>query len=257
MPVLPNSAARYELAPSQYRAAMDVLLPVAAHVGYHFSADDISSAAHAADIAATHELFSNTKELYHEALRYAHSRIWPTWSQEDSDELERMIPGDAIRRFSLATFERFREFPDAVRLIVAENMFQRATITTTVGILEDSPVVLVIDRLLMRGHDVGAFRTGVSAEDLFVLLTSLCAFPITQGPIFHALYGMDISDAQNTEGMGKMISDATVTFLSTTMATTQGSSYTHSSHSPSLGSSVAASLYSSQEYPSEDDFNLS
>lgn len=234
---------------------MDTLLPAAARAGFQFSAEDINSSARAAGISPTHEIFANTRELYHEALRYAHTRIWPTWTNEDSASLEKQIPADAIRQFVEATMHRFRDYPDAVRLIVAENMFNRCEVSSTVGLLEDSPVVLLIDRLLMRGHDVGAFRTGVSAEDVFILITALCAFPLTQGNIFHALYGMNITDDQNSVGMTMMASDAVVAFLSTTMDTTQGSSYTHSSHSHSMGSSVAASLYSSEEYYADEDFD--
>lgn len=255
MPSLPNSAARYEMAASQYRSALEAVLPAAARAGYHFTEADIVTAARAAGIAPTHDLFANTRELYHEALRYAHALIWPEWSQDEALALEKMIPGEAVRRFVDVTMRRFHDHPDAVRLIVSENMFNRSDLSSTVGVLEDSPVVLMIDRMLMRGHDVGAFRTGVSAEDVFVLVTALCAFPLTQGHAFHALYGMNITDAQNSVGMTLMASDAVVAFLSTTMDTTQGASYTHSSHSHSMGSSVAASLYSSEEYYSDEDFD--
>lgn len=242
------------MAASQYCSALDAVLPVAARVGYQFTEADVVASARAAGISPTHALYVDRRELYHEALRYAHALIWPEWSPDEETALEKMIPADAVRRFVEVTVRRFREHPDAVRLIVAENMFDRCNLSSAVGILEDSPVVLMIDRMLMHGHDVGAFRTGVSAEDIFVLLTALCAFPLTQGHAFYALYGMDIADARNSVGMTLMASDAVLAFLSTTMDTTQGASYTHSSLSHAIGSSVAASLYSSEDYYSDENF---
>ena len=48
----------------------------------------------------------------------------------------------------------------------------------------------------------------------------------------------------NRRGLVELTCDAVLAFLTTTMPTEQGSSYTHSSHSAAVGSSVAASLYS-------------
>ena len=255
MPILPNSAARYEMSASQYRLALEPLLPEAARVGFHLSAEAVHSAAQAAGISPTNELFSDMRELYHELLRYAHTCVWPSAEDPAFEGLENKIPGDAVREFVDTTMERFQQHPDAVRLIVSENMWNRADVSNSVGVLEDSPVVLLIDRLLMRGHDVGAFRTDVSAEDVFVLVTALCGFPMTQAHAFHALYGMDITDEQNSVGMKNMASDAVVAFLSTTLNTMQGASYTHSSLSPSMGASVAASLYSSEDFDTVEEFN--
>lgn len=231
---------------------MEQLLPLHAAYGVRVPGEMLMTIAENVGLPISHPLFLDATELYHESLRFAHTRIWPNWSQEDSEELERMIPADAIEKFVEESFKRCHQHADAVRLIVAENMFHRTNLGTSVGVLEDSPVVLVVDRLLMRGHDVGAFRNRVSAEDVFVLITALCAFPATQGPAFHALYGMDVTDEQNNAGMIRLAQDAVVAFLTTTKATSQGNSYTHASQSNTLGSSVADSLYASEHFYAED-----
>jgi hypothetical protein len=120
-------------------------------------------------------------------------------------------------------------------------------------VLESSPVVLQIDRVLMRGQDYGAFRPGISAEDVYVLITSLCCFPASQGTTFHTHYGTDLDNAQTVDGLEKLACDAVLAFLTTSMPTTQGSSYTHASPTKTTPSSVSASLYTAGDGGGVDD----
>ncbi|WOH93922.1 hypothetical protein [Corynebacterium urealyticum] len=110
------------------------------------------------------------------------------------------------------------------------------------------PVILQIDRALLRGHDLGAFRTGVSAEDVYILILGLSGFATLHRNTFYALYGMDVREPHNESGVTELACDAVVAFLTTPMRTRQDNSYTHSSPSEIVGESVAASLYDSEEF---------
>lgn len=251
-PHLPQSARHYDLSAEQYIAALEATLPVIARVGSNLTDSHLKSIASQSRLPRENSLLQDNEALYEEALRYAHSSIWPLPVSQEEDQGARQTPVEALRELVRATFVRFQTHPNAVRAIVSENMFGTADLTRRIGFLEESPVVLHLDRVLMRGHDIGAFRYGVSAEDVFILITSLCAFATTQGPLFHALYGMDATDEPNSRGLSEMTCDAVVAFLTTTMPTSQGTSYTHSSPSGSHGTSVAASLYNENcEVPSE------
>lgn len=242
-PHLPASATWYGLGDKQYIQAMNATVNIAVRVGAAFTPQHLAAIAQAARLSPTCELLSSPERLFEEALRYAHSSIWPVpLNGYDNPEMDRS-PVREMRNLVGATYTRFATHPNAVRLIVAENLLGDPQLVHRVGVLEDSPVVLHIDRVLMRGHDIGAFRSGVSAEDTYVLITSLCSFAVTQGATFHALYGMDSTTADNEAGLQRLTCDAVIAFLATTMPTTQGTSYTHASHSSVLGSSVAASLY--------------
>ncbi|MBC2681085.1 hypothetical protein GSS87_01420 [Corynebacterium sp. 4HC-13] len=237
---------------ADYVSVMRHSLPILARSGTAISSQSLHEIGNAVGVSPSCPLLRHPQRLYEEGLRFAMAQIWPPADAPELDGLADLIPADAVRNFVSATFRRFQAHPDCLRLLIAENLFNTLDLPRRVGVMEDSPVVLQLDRLLMRGYDVGAFREGISAEDLYVVILSLCAFPVASGSTFHALYGMNVSDPANAEGLEKLIVDNVVAFLTSTMPTSQGSSYTHSSQSPGMGSSVAAHLYS-REYAELND----
>lgn len=243
MPQIQKSAARFGLSAEQYAAAMEATLPIAARVGARLNDRHLVAIANAGGFPPSSELLASSENLYHEALLYAHLCIWPepTFTEKP---IGKVTPAAAVREVVTKTYLRFQEHPHAVRLIASENLFGNPDFASTAGLAEESPVVLDLDRVLMLGHDIGAFREGVSAEDVYVLISSLSSFAITQGPLFHSLYGMNPTDERNTKGLIELTVDAVLAFLTTTMPSNQGTSYTHSSQSSKMGSSVATSLYS-------------
>ncbi|WP_231913308.1 hypothetical protein [Corynebacterium jeikeium] len=251
-PHLPASAAWYGLGEQQYIQAMNTAVTIAIRVGAAFTPEHLVAIAQAARLPQNCELLDSPARLYEEALRYAHSSIWPvSLNGYDNPEMD-SSPVREMRKFVAATYTRFATHPDAVRLIVAENLLGDPELVHRIGVLEDSPVVLHLDRVLMRGHDIGSFRNGVSAEDTYALITALCSFAVTQGPTFHSLYGMDPTAPDNEDGLRNLTCDAVIAFLTTTMPTDQGASYTHASHSSVIGSSVAASLYHHARHEDEE-----
>lgn len=254
---LPQSWSRWGLTEEQYVDVMRHSLPVLARVGTSVDQRIVRDIAAVAHTTASAKIFADTQELYTEGLRFAFAQLWPSQSADELEDVQDLIPADALRAFVVATYRRFQAHPDALRLIISENLFSTANIASRVGVLESSPVVLQVDRLLMRGHDVGAFRDGISAEDLYILMMSVAAFPVASGSTFHSLYGMNATDEVNTVGMEALVADAVLAFLTTNMPTSQGSSYTHSSLSAGMGPSVAARLYSMEALPSTVSRGLS
>ena len=63
---------------------------------------------------------------------------------------------------------------------------------------------------------------------------------------------MDSSTPENEDGLRTLTCDAVIAFLTTTMPTNQGASYTHASHSSVIGTSVAASLYNHARHEDEE-----
>lgn len=247
---LPATWSCYGLTRDQYVALMYHSLPILARVGATLSRNMIRTITHASGVPASCSLLQDGAALYEEGLRFAMRQVWVPSPTAGVEDLSTTTPADAIRTLVRITYRRFQANPDALRLIISENLFGTAERTHRVGVFEESPVVLQLDRVLMRGHDVGAFRSGVSAEDLYILILSLCGFPVSVGSTFQMLYGMNVTDAANAAGMEALVQDAVLAFLTTHMPTSQGTSYTHSSLSPGVGSSVAASLYSNESMPS-------
>ncbi|AGP30354.1 TetR/AcrR family transcriptional regulator [Corynebacterium terpenotabidum] len=236
--VLPDSFRRYGCSIDEYRLILDTALPELVRSGLEASTGDIAVGA---GVPADHPLLSDVEVLYDEALRYSFRLLWPRPSDMD---VENLAPAEAVRTLVRTAYWRHRENPDAVRLILTENIQGHARVPGRPEILESSPVVLQIDRVLMRGQDFGAFRPGVSAEDVYVLITSLCTFPSAQGTTFHGHYATDVDYGPTVDGLELLACDAVLSFLTTSMPTSQGSSYTHSSPAATTPGSVSASLYS-------------
>ncbi|WP_066584793.1 TetR/AcrR family transcriptional regulator [Corynebacterium provencense] len=236
--VLPETFRRYGCSIDEYRLILDTALPELVRSGLDANVSDIAVGA---GVPVDHPLLSDVEVLYDEALRYSFRLLWPRPSDMD---VEDFTPAEAVRVLVRTAYRRHRAHPDAVRLILTENIQGHAHVTGRPEILEASPVVLQIDRVLMRGQDFGAFRPGISAEDVFVLITSLCTFPAAQGATFHAHYATDVDYGPTVEGLEQLACDAVLAFLTTSMPTSQGSSYTHASPTTSAPSSVSASLYS-------------
>ncbi|HIW92394.1 MAG TPA: TetR family transcriptional regulator [Candidatus Corynebacterium avicola] len=234
---LPGTHRRYGCSVEEYRLVLDTAIPELVRSGLAAETRDIAVGA---GVSPNHPLLRNTQVLYDEALRYAFRLIWP---RPEDLEVERLVPAEAVRTLVRTAYRRHRAHPDAVRLIVTENIAGHGQIGGRLDVLESSPVVLQIDRVLMRGQDYGAFRPGISAEDVYVLITSLCCFPASQGTTFHTNYGTDLDNAQTVDGLEKLACDTVLAFLTTSMPTDQGSSYTHASPTKTTPSSVSASLY--------------
>lgn len=247
---LPASADRYELSPSDYVAAMTAALPLLSQSGTSLSHADLAAIAEAGNLPPQHSLVNNTQALYEEALRFALSTLWPTNTPVDSSSKlpeDIRIPAEALRQLVTDTMQRFQANPEAVRLLIMENMFNLADVDTRMDVLEQSPVILQLDRVLMRGHDLGAFRTGVSAEDVYALLLSIASFSVSHRHTFFALYEMDADQPHNRDGLIKLACDAVLAFLTIPLPSTSASSYTHYSPNELSGAPVSASLYGSED----------
>ncbi len=244
---LPGTHRRYGCSPEDYRLVLDTAIPELVRSGLAAKTSDIAVGA---GVSPNHPLLRDTQVLYDEALRYAFRLIWPR--PEDLD-VERLVPAEAVRALVRTAYRRHRAHPDAVRLIITENIAGHGHVGGRSDVLESSPVVLQIDRVLMRGQDFGAFRSGISAEDVYVLITSLCCFPASQGTTFHNHYGTDLDHTQTVDGLEKLVCDTVLAFLTTSMPTNQGSSYTHATPTNMTPSSVSASLYTAGDGGGVDD----
>lgn len=170
-----------------------------------------------------HYYYGDKKGLYIEALRYASILLRPT-----DEELEIIpdIPVESMRNLIEVLAECFFAHPEAARLLALENLIGILPKDTDLGLFGSSPMVLEIDRLLMHGQDYGAFRPGVSAIDIYLMISALSMFPVYNQYTFRSMYGVTITNSHNREGLKSLIKDSVIAFLTTTMPTSQGDSYT-------------------------------
>lgn len=78
---------------------------------------------------------------------------------------------------------------------------------------DQSSITLQLDKLLMQGQDMGAFRPGISAQDIFTLIASIAMFRVTVRNTTINLYNIDMMDDANTTGMAHLAVDTVLAFL--------------------------------------------
>lgn len=166
--------------------------------------------------------FHGKKELYHATLAYALNVLQPT--REDL-AIDSNIPVEGMRTVVEAIFERYVDCPEAVRMIQMENLQQILDLPSLAPIIQQTQVILELDKLLMLGQDAGAFRPGISAYDLYYLMISMVSFRDTGRAITINIFDIDLTDEDNTAGMRRMLVDVVLGLLTSTIPDSTHDSY--------------------------------
>lgn len=170
-----------------------------------------------------HYHFGDKKGLYRQTLEHAITLLRPAGADIDVPAGTRVV--DGVRQVTEALFAAYVDNPDAVRMLLLENLHHYGKVGEGNPILDQSEVMLQLDKLLMRGQDSGAFRPGISAMDVFTLVISLAVFRTSHRSTMLNLYNFDTLDEDNTVGMSRMATDAVLTFLTSNLKSTTQVSY--------------------------------
>ncbi|WP_235933580.1 TetR/AcrR family transcriptional regulator [Corynebacterium qintianiae] len=191
-----------------------------------------------------HYHFTDKKGLYRKALVRAMERITPP-----AEVLNRShaVPVEGMRRFIDAIFYRFQDNTDAVSLMLRENLdnvLDTSEVTTLNG---HADAVLHMERLLLLGQDSGAFRPGISAADVLLLVSSVSVFRISNHSASLALGQIKLTNQRNTEGLRRMTIDMVLGFLTSNIPDSGYASYLEPTAKPEQPSPTPADLYTIEE----------
>lgn len=170
-----------------------------------------------------HYHFGDKKGLYRQTLEHAITLLRPAGADIEVPAGTPVV--DGVRLVTDALFAAYVENPDAVRMLLLENLHHYGKVGEGNPILDQSAVILELDKLLMQGQDSGAFRPGISAMDVFTMVISMAVFRLSNRNTMLNLYSFDTLDDENTQGMARMASDAVLTFLTSNLKSTNAVSY--------------------------------
>lgn len=128
-------------------------------------------------------------------------------------ELDSEVPVDGVQKIVEAVYYRYANHPEAVRLLLVENLMNHASLLEGQPLADQSSITLQLDKLLMQGQDMGAFRPGISAQDIFTLIASIAMFRVSVRNTTINLYNIDMMDDANTTGMAHLAVDTVLAFL--------------------------------------------
>ncbi|WP_342318277.1 TetR family transcriptional regulator [Corynebacterium mayonis] len=173
--------------------------------------------------------YTDKRSLYRAALQQAGRNLVPP-----PEVLERSyaVPVEGMRRFIDALFHCFLRNPDAVRLVARENLDPVLGRGEAMEIEELAAVTLHIERLLLLGQDSGAFRPEVSADDILLMLCSLCMFRASNQHTALSLANVDMATQRNTEGMRRLTIDTVLAFLTSNIPPSGYDSYVEPLETP-------------------------
>jgi TetR/AcrR family transcriptional regulator len=129
-------------------------------------------------------------------------------------ELESLSPEEAIRRLAEATFDLFVASDDVIRLLSTENIHHAEHIrgSERIAHLYD-PLLALIERQILRGRQQGVFRAEVDAQELFITITGLSYFYLSNRHTLGVILRTDLNARARRERRRRHIVDVVLTYL--------------------------------------------
>lgn len=169
-----------------------------------------------------HYHFGDKKGLYRRCLIEAFDRIHPT---PDDIDVDSSVPVEGVAKLVDAVYLKMRTNPESVRVLSMECLHDVLNVTELSTMTKHSEVLLHLDKLLMIGQDSGAFRPGISAEDIFYMLWSLTFFRVSHRDFMVSIFDVDTTSEENTAGIHRLTVDAILAFLTSNLSNRGYDSY--------------------------------
>lgn len=161
-------------------------------------------------------------EWYSHAIAACMDAITPP---ADALSTESPVPAECMAYIVHALFTQLDTHRDAVALLAAESLHPVLEAGTTTTMMESSELGLHLDRVLLRGQEAGAFRPGISAQDVFYLVISLSFSRLNHRHLMAMTTRVDTLSAANTAGVRRLVVDAVLSFLTSNIADSEHESY--------------------------------
>lgn len=151
-----------------------------------------------ANMRLLYAYFGDKSGLYIAVLEHVYTEIRAAEQQLDLDNLD---PVAAMRELVNFTFTFFRDHQDYIALINTENLQRARNLRKSRKIAELTlPLVTSIENILRRGSASNVFRKDVDPINLYISITALSYFHISNRHTLSAMFGKDLGDPDWLEG---------------------------------------------------------
>jgi AcrR family transcriptional regulator len=135
--------------------------------------------------------FGSKDGLFQAVLERMYATIRAHQERLEIDDIE---PEDGIRVLVEMTFEVFAKHPNFISLLASENLAKAQHIRKSDRILDMyHPLTAAIRRLLEKGVAQKKFRDSISAADLYISISALSNYHISNRHTLSALFGFDVN----------------------------------------------------------------
>jgi AcrR family transcriptional regulator len=135
--------------------------------------------------------FGSKAGLYVAVLDRAYGELR---TRERALQLQDLSPLEGMRRLMDFTFDHFGSHPDLIQLINSENLLHARYLKRSKQAALTSPLVAAIRDLLRRGERDGTFRRGVDPVQLYVSITALSYFHVSNRFTLSTIFEADLAN---------------------------------------------------------------
>jgi AcrR family transcriptional regulator len=155
--------------------------------------------------------FDSKEQLFVAVLERAYATIREA---EQTIEVDHLDPVAAIRRLAELTFDHHESHPDFIRLVSIENIHRAEHIAGRDDFAgKNSPVIELIEKILVRGQRAGSFTRDIDAVDLHMMISAFCVFRVANRHTFGAIFDRDLTDPVLRDRYRQMLGDMVVMYL--------------------------------------------
>jgi AcrR family transcriptional regulator len=135
--------------------------------------------------------FGDKEGLYLAVLEEAYGSIRRT---EETLDLARLPPEEALRRLVTFTFDYHNSHPEFMRLVMNENIMDGVHMarSRTIGRL-NAGVIDALQELLERGQRAGTFRPDLDPLEVHMTISALCVFNVANRATFSTIFKRDMA----------------------------------------------------------------
>ena len=129
-------------------------------------------------------------------------------------------PVAGIRALVEFTLDVFDDHPEFVSLLNSENIAKAKHIKSSTKIVAMyNPLVTTIKELLGRGTVIGVFRRGVSAVDLYICISAMASYYISNRYTLSVLFGVDLNAPARRRLRRRQIVDMVIAYVTSDVDT--------------------------------------
>lgn len=135
--------------------------------------------------------FESKEGLWLAVLEAAYARLRAGEQQLDLAGLSAEAAMQELVRFN---FRHLVEHPDFVLLVNIENLHQAEHLKKSTHIQQmHSPLIDLLEGVLAKGHAEGVFTRQIDATQLYIMISSLCFFHLSNRHTLAVIFDQDVS----------------------------------------------------------------
>ena len=150
--------------------------------------------------------FGSKEGLFIAALEEIYRRFCAAEAKVDLDMEQ---PVESLRTVVLFTWNYYQKHPEFITLLNSENLHRGVHISKSMRAREYSgAAIAILDQVLKSGIAKSVFRTDVQARDVYLTISSLCYFYLSNRFTLSAFLGQDLQAADALSHWESVITDA-------------------------------------------------